>query len=136
MFFWQCSIHKMALCGGGGEGALGPNSPKYCPILLKFAPEVVFKETQSVWKILKNQIFTETKGYPKFAHLVQLWPLFPSWRWLKSNKVDIFHTKIQPLGYPTIAKWRPYLFSPLNEKQDYLRTFWAFLGEYLGMVKG
>ena len=34
----------MAHFGGFG----GPNSPKYDPILLKFAPELVFKESK--WK--------------------------------------------------------------------------------------
>ena len=32
--------------------------------------------------------------------------------------------KILPLDYPNISKSGPYLFSPLNEKQDY---FWLFL---------
>ena len=57
MFSWQSSIHEIALFGG--FWALTP--PKCCQILPKFLPELVFKETQTVfeefWKI---QIFTET----------------------------------------------------------------------------
>ena len=44
MFLWQWNIREL-----GHFGAfLGPNSPKYDSILLKFAPEVVFEETNIV----------------------------------------------------------------------------------------
>ena len=42
MFSWQCSIHEMAF--------LGPNSLKYCQILLNTSTDVVFKETQTVFE--------------------------------------------------------------------------------------
>ena len=38
------SIHEMSLFGE----VLSPNSPKYCQVLLKFLPQVVFKETKTV----------------------------------------------------------------------------------------
>ena len=43
-FSYRFSIHEMPLFGE----VLGPNSPKYCQILLKFSPQVVFKETKTV----------------------------------------------------------------------------------------
>ena len=43
-FLYRFSIHEMPLIGD----VLGPNSPKYCQILLKFSPQVVFKETKTV----------------------------------------------------------------------------------------
>ena len=60
---------KSAILGG----FLGPNSPKYGPILLKFLPEVVLKETKSVFEeSLKNLNFDRNGRYPKFARFVQL----------------------------------------------------------------
>ena len=56
-FSYQFDVHEMALFGGFFD----PNFPNYCPILMKFPLEVVFKDRQSVvknfWKI---QILTET----------------------------------------------------------------------------
>ena len=43
-FSSQFSIHEMLLFGE----IVGPNSPKYCQILLKYLPQVVFKETKTV----------------------------------------------------------------------------------------
>ena len=43
-FSYQFSIHEMPLFGE----VVGPNSPKYCQILLKFSPQLVFKETKTV----------------------------------------------------------------------------------------
>ena len=40
----------MGVHNNNNNGLLGPNSPKYDPILLKLAPEVVFKETQTVFQ--------------------------------------------------------------------------------------
>ena len=47
-FSYRFSIHEIApfLRDGGG---LGPYSPKYGPTLLKFLPEVVYKQTKSVF---------------------------------------------------------------------------------------
>ena len=43
-FLYQFSIYQMPLFGE----AVGPSSPKYCQILLKFPPQLVFKETKTV----------------------------------------------------------------------------------------
>ena len=57
-FSYRFSIHEMVLFGG----FLGPNSPKYCPILMNISPEVLFKEKKNgIFKNLRKiQIFTET----------------------------------------------------------------------------
>ena len=47
---------------------LGPNSPKYDLILLKFASELVFKENKTLFeKFFKNSNYYGNKMYPKFA---------------------------------------------------------------------
>ena len=69
MFSWRCSIHEMAHFGG----FLGPNSPKYGLILLKFLPEVVLSDTKAVLEeSLKNRNFYQNREYPKFGRFVQL----------------------------------------------------------------
>ena len=75
-------------------GFLGLNSPKYYQILLKFSPEVVFKETQTVFeKFWKNSNFYRNERYPKFTRLVQLSLPFSPWRWPKSKKLNICRRK-------------------------------------------
>ena len=110
-------------------GFWGPNFPKYGQILLKFLPEVVLKDTKSVFEeSLKNPNFHRNGRYTKFARFLQLWGQFTPWRWPKSKKIKTFTTKIQPSGYPNPSTPTPYLFSPSNEKQDYflhfLSIFW------------
>ena len=54
-------------------GFLGPNYPKYGPILLKFLPEVVPKGTKTVLEeSLKNRNFYQNREYPKFGRFLQL----------------------------------------------------------------
>ena len=75
-------------------GFLGLNSPKYYQILLKFSPEVAFKETQTVFeKFWKNSNFYRNERYPKFTRLVQLSLPFSPWRWPKSKKLNICRRK-------------------------------------------
>ena len=103
MFLWRWSM-KWPILGF----FLGPNSPKYGLILLKFLPEVVLKETKTVLEErLKNSNFSRNGRYPKFAHLVQLWAQFTPWRWLKSGKIKKLWTKIQPSGYPNLPTQTP-----------------------------
>ena len=72
IFWYQFSIYKTILFGG----FFGPNSPKYCPILMKFSPEVLFKERKSVnLRIFKKFKFLRKREIPNFTVLVQLWPL-------------------------------------------------------------
>ena len=56
MFSWRWSIYEMAYFGF----FLGPNSPKYGAILLKFAPELIFKQKKkSGWKIFQKLKFLQ-----------------------------------------------------------------------------
>ena len=80
MLLWWWSIHEMAHF----EGSLRPNSPKYCPIVPKFLPEVVLKERKTMFAESWN--FHRSGRYPNFAHLVQLWAQITPWRWPKSRK--------------------------------------------------
>ena len=71
---WRWSIHELGHFGR----FLGPNSPKYCPILMKLAPEVVFKERNRVFqKILTNSNFQRNCTLSKFnfffSVFAQLW---------------------------------------------------------------
>ena len=69
MFSWRCSIHEMAHFGG----FLGPNSPKYDQILLKFLPEVELKDPKIAFEEpLKNFNFYQNRDYPKFGGFVKL----------------------------------------------------------------
>ena len=69
---------------------LGPNSLKYCQILLNISTDVVFKETQTVFEdFWKNWNFYRDERYPKSARLVELWLPFSPWRRPKSKKVNI-----------------------------------------------
>ena len=55
MLLWWWSIHDMAHFGG----SLRHNSPKYCPIVPKFLPEVVLEERNTMQNLWKIGIFTE-----------------------------------------------------------------------------
>ena len=56
MFLWRWSIHEMAHF----LAFLGTNSPKYCPTLLKFGPELVSMASKTLFqKIFENLNFTE-----------------------------------------------------------------------------
>ena len=63
-FLYQFSVHDMPLFGE----VVGPNSPKYCQILLKFSPQVVFEETKTVvQEFLKNSNFYRNGRYSEFT---------------------------------------------------------------------
>ena len=113
MFSWRWSTDEIAHFWGEGERwwwgrVLGPKSPQNGPILLKFLPEVVRKDTESVFEeSLKNSNFYRNGRYRKFGRLVQLWAQFTPWRWPKSGKTKTRTTKIQPSGYPTLSTPTP-----------------------------
>ena len=113
-FLCWFSIHEMALFGE----VFGSNCPKYCQILLKCSPQVLFKEIRKVlYESLKNSNFYKNERYPEFPILVQLWTLFYPWRWLKSKKKKKknFRGKNSAIGLSKNCKIT-YLFSPSNEK--------------------
>ena len=61
---------------------------------------------------------------PNLALLVQLWPLFSSWRWPKSKIISSSAEKRQPLCYPNMTKWCPYLLSPFRENTITFCNIW------------
>ena len=57
---------------------VGPNFPKYCQILLKFLPHVLFQEKkQYVKKFWRTQIFTETGDTQSLHFWSNFGPFFP-----------------------------------------------------------
>ena len=137
MFLWRWSIHEMAHFWA----FLGPNSPKYGPILLKFAPQLVFMGSKTVF--FENSNFYRNRTYPKFALFsvfVQLWGCFSPWRRPKSKKLNVLQDQTTPSGYPKITKSRPYLVPIFQEKYDYfcpiLVVFWWKKGRAWSHFKG
>ena len=103
------------------EGILGPNCPKYCPILLKFVP-VVFKESSN---------FYENCTLPKFALIFSFCPtltLFYSMKEAEIEKTKCCIGQNLAIGLSKIAKSRPYLVSIFQEKYDY---FFLYFGYFL-----
>ena len=69
-----CFFVLFCFCRGGG-GVLGPFSPKYGPIFLKFWPEVISdkaKQRHFMNNLLKF-CWSRNKTYPKFTVLVHFW---------------------------------------------------------------
>ena len=94
MFPWWSSIHEMTHF----LAFFGPNSPKHGPILLKFARQLLFRESNALaQQFFKNSNFYRNRTSPKFALflvLVGLWGCFSPWRRLKSSKLEIWKTKL------------------------------------------
>ena len=68
MFSWQCSIQEMAHF----LAFLGPNSPKYGLIFLKFAPQLVLMGSKTLFEFFfENENFYQNRTYPKFAGFFQ-----------------------------------------------------------------
>ena len=96
MFSWRWSIHEIAHFWA----FLGPNSPKSDPILLKFAPQLVFMESKTLSEeSFENPDFYQNITYPKFAVFFkvffQIWGRLSPWRRLKSKKLNMFRTKLR-----------------------------------------
>ena len=101
------------------EGILGPNCPKYCPILLKFVP-VVFKESSN---------FYENCTLPKFALIFSFCPtltLFYSMKEAEIEKTKCCIGQNLAIGLSKIAKSRPYLVSIFQEKYDYFFLYFGY----------
>ena len=111
---------------------LGPNSPKYGPTLLKFAPQLLIKESKRLFqKIVENSNFYRNRTFPNFTFFLvfdQLWGQFSSWRRQKLKKLNTCKGKTTPWGYPKITKSRPYLIPIYQEKYDY---FLYYFGHFL-----
>ena len=111
-FLYQFSIHEMALFGD----ILGPNSPKYCQILLKFSPQVVFKEQKYCFKNLwKTQIFTEMGDTQSLHFWSNFDPFFPPEDGQNKKKMN-FGVKSSAIGLSKNCEIKTYLFSTSSEK--------------------
>ena len=119
-FTYWFSIHKIALFLGY---FLGPYSPKYGPILLRFSPEELFKQRKKVFpESLQNLSFNRNKTGPKFALSVQLWPPISPRIWQESKK--IFSRKNFGHGLSKYCKTKALSLFLFWEKQNYFRH-WA-----------
>ena len=138
MFLWRWSIHEMAHFWA----FLGPNSPKYGQILLKFAPQLVFMGSKTVF--FENSNFYRNRTYPKFALFsvfVQLWGCFSPWRRPKSKKLNVLE-KTKCFGGPNYAiglsknrKIKALSCPNFSEKIRLLFVlFWSFFDEKRGVV--
>ena len=77
----------------------GPLLPQYGLILPKFSPEVLPWQTKTLFEnFLKDSSIYGRGADPKLALLVQLWPLFFSWRWWKYFSPFPFRGKIPLLS--------------------------------------
>ena len=118
MFSWGQSIHEMGHFGG----FLGPNFPKYCPILLKFGLELLFKDSKTLLqKLFKNLDFQVYRTFPNFAHFFSFCPTLAPFFSMKEAEIEkskyFFEGKTTSSGYPNIVKSRPYLVPIFQEKQ-------------------
>ena len=126
MFSWGQSIHEMGHFGW----FLGPNFPKYCPILLKLGPELLFKDSKTLLqKLLKNLNFQVYRTFPNFAPFFSICPnLAPSFS-MKEAEIEkskyFFEGKTTPSGYPNIVKSRPYLVPIFSGKIDYFLSYFG-----------
>ena len=111
-FLYRFSIHEMPLFGD----VLGPNSPKYCQVLLNFSPQVVFKENKnSALRIFENSFFYRNGRSPVYTFGPTLISFSPCRRWL-NFKQNNFQGKNSPIGLSKNCKVKTCLFSPSTVK--------------------
>ena len=85
-FLYRFSIHEMPLFGE----VVGANSSRYCQILLKFSPHVVFKETKTSLRIFeKLKIFTETGDTQSLHFWSNFGPFFPLKKMATLKKIRV-----------------------------------------------
>ena len=84
---WQCRSHEM----GPFWGFHSSFSPKDSSNLLKFGPEVVHRETKSVYEQCFKIMNLSTNGtYPKFSFLDNFWAQFTPGKQIILPKNQIF----------------------------------------------
>ena len=120
---------------------LGPNSPKYGPMLLKFGPELVLIGSKTLFQnISENSIFFSEIGCTHSLHFfvfVQLWPCLSPWRRPKPKKVNIFLGKTMPSGFQKSQFFRKNMITcPILAifcwKKGYSQTLKAESKSHLG----
>ena len=116
---------------------LGPNSPKYDPILLKLAPQVVLKERNRVFqKVLPNSNFQRNWTLSKFNFFFSfgptLGPIYP----MKEAEIEK-NKKIQRLNSGTgLSKNRKIKAVPLLPFKRKIGLLFALFGAFLGKKMG
>ena len=121
MFLWWCSIHEIALLGV----FMGPNSPKCCQILPKFSPELVFKESQTLFKELwKNPNFYINRRYPNLHVWSNFDPPFFPLKMAETEQNKKNSEKISVIRLIQICKRQDRISSSLQMKSR--TTFWTF----------
>ena len=120
----QHPFHEMILFGG----FLGPNSPKYCPILTKFLPEVVFNERKSVLRIFEKFKFLRKQEIPKVCtfDLTLTHRFFLKMAEIEQNKYSARKTlAVEVSKYRKIKALSPLSF--LVKIRLLVALFWLFL---------
>ena len=117
------------------EGFLGPNSPKYRPILLKFAPEVVFSKRKTVSKIFGKFKFLRKLHVAKVSTFFQFLRNFDP---MKEAEIEKTNCPIrQNLGI-VLSKYRKIKgLSGLNfsgKIRLLLALFWLFFAKKRGVA--
>ena len=117
------------------EGFLGPNYPKYCPIFLKFVPEVVFKEKKTVFrKILESSHFYGNCTLPKFALFFSFCPTLTPFYTMKEAEIE---KTTQNLGIGLSKYCKIKALSCLDfSRKIRLRfaLFWLFFSKKRGVI--
>ena len=128
MFLWQWSIHEMDRFWA----FLGPNSPKYGLILLKFAPQLVLMGSKTVFEeFFENWNFYRNRTYPKFALFsvfVQLWGCFSPWRRPKSKKTKCLEGPNYAIGLSNNRKIKALSCRNFSRK---IRLLLSYFGSFL-----
>ena len=103
-------------------GVLDPNCLKYCSILLKFAPEVVFKERKTVGKSFwKIKIFTETARYQS----LNFFSVFVQVCWNRKHLI-LLRTKFGHRAIRISQNEGPILVSIFQEKYSYFLLHFGY----------
>ena len=95
MFSWRWSIHEMVHF----LAFSGPKSPKCDPILLKFVPKLLLKQSKTLFsEFFEDSNFCRNRTFPKFALFFSFCPTLRPFFSVKEPKLEnliIFRTKLR-----------------------------------------
>ena len=139
MFSGQCSIQEMAHCWA----FLGPNSPKYGPIFLKFAPQLVLMGSKTLFEdFFENENFYRNRTYPKFVFFFSFCPTLRPFFSKKEAEIEktkcvfsVFLGQNYAIGLSKNRKIKALSCPNFSEKIRLLFVlFWSFFDEKRGVV--
>ena len=85
MFSWRWSIHEMTHF----LAFLGPKSPKCGPVLLKFAPQLLTKESKTLFEeFFENSNFYRKRTFRKFALFFSFCPTLRLFFSMKEAEIE------------------------------------------------